>query len=99
MRLRIDWKDLVPCGTRTSSESEESLRRSEASQRLQGRDRLRSRRMDADASRESDLSILRNSELASTTCGVAAPYRISCSVDSCLGVRANAGRNQTNGIG
>src|SRR5438552_11223487 len=97
--LQIDLKDLVPCGTRTSSESEEFLRRIEAAQRLQGRDRLRSRRMAADASRESDLSILRNSELGSATCGVAAHYRISCSVDSCLGVRANAGRNQTNGIG
>src|SRR5438046_9340256 len=97
--MQIDLKDLVPCGTRTSSESEEFLRRIEAAQCLQGRDRLRSRRMPADASRGSDLSILRNSELGSATCGVAAHYRISCSVDSCLGVRANAGSQQTDGIG
>src|SRR6266513_391782 len=97
--LQIDLKDLVSCGTRTSSESEEFLRRIEAAQRLQGRDRLRSRRMAADAGRQPDFSVLRNSELGCAFGGVAARYRISRGGDSCLGVRTNAGRNQTNGIG
>jgi hypothetical protein len=35
-------------------------------QRLQSRDRLRSRRLATDAGRESDFSVLRNSELGRT---------------------------------
>src|SRR6266516_439088 len=67
-------------------EPKELLRRAEATQRLQGRDRLRSCRVAADAGREPDFSVLRNSELGGAPCGVAAHYRISGGGDSCLGV-------------
>src|SRR6266496_1403892 len=72
----------------------ELLCRTEATQRLQGRDRLRSRRVATDAGRESDFSVLRNSELGRASCGVAARYRISRGADSCLGIRADTGRDQ-----
>src|SRR6266849_2013323 len=74
-------------------ESKELLRRAEAAQRLQGCDRLCSRGLAADAGRESDFSVLRNSELGRASGGVAARYRISCGDDSCLGLRANTRRN------
>src|SRR6266568_6119808 len=81
-----------------SFEFKELLRRTEATQRLQGRDRLRSCRVAADAGRESDFSILRNSELGRASCGVAARYRISRGGDSGMGIRAYAGRIEANGV-
>ena len=62
------------------------LRRAKATQRLQGCDRLSSRRMAADAGRKSDFSVLRNSELGRASCRVTAHYRISRGDDSGLGV-------------
>src|SRR5206468_10452854 len=81
----------------TIHEPAQLLRGVKTAQRLQSRDRLRSRRMASDAGRESDFSVLRNSELGRTSCGVAAGYRISGGDDSCLGIRAYAGRNQARG--
>jgi len=52
--------------SRRAGEPEEFLCRAEAAQRLQGRDLLRSRRVAADAGRESNFFILQNSELGQT---------------------------------
>ena len=67
-------------------ESEELLRRAEAAERLQGRRRLRGRRMATDAGRNAGFSVLRNSELGRASCGVVARYRISNRVNHRVGV-------------
>src|SRR5439155_24936108 len=75
----------------------ELLCRTEATQRLQSCDCLQRRCMAANAGRQPDFSVLRNSELGGASCGVAARYRISYRIHSGLGVRTNAGRNQAHG--
>src|SRR5205809_8058841 len=82
-----------PCGENCSAwckvthcEPEELLRRAETAERLQSCDRVRCRGVATDAGRESDFSVLRDSELGRASCGVAAHYRISRRDDSRLGV-------------
>src|SRR5262245_21266661 len=70
----------------TVNEPAQLLRRTQAAQRLQSRDRLRSRRMAAHADREPDFSVLRYPELGSAPSGVAPHNWFSHRADPCLGV-------------
>ena len=59
------WIKLLPGGKQF--EPEEFFRRTETSQRLQGRYRLRGGGMAADSDRDTGLSLFRNSELSCAT--------------------------------
>src|SRR5262249_11810218 len=67
-------------------ESAQLLRRAEATQRLQGRDRLRCGRMAVDADRESDFSVLRYPQLGGAARCAPVDNRFSGGADCRLGV-------------
>ena len=84
---------------RAQSESNEVFDRAEAAQRLQSRNRLRGDRVATDAGRESDFSVLRNSELGGAAC-CSSPYPgFPDCARSRLGFRSDARRFEANGMG
>ena len=70
----------------SSREPHKVLRRAQAAQGLQGRDRLWHRGLVTDAGRESDLSVLRYSQLGGAARCAPVNNRISSGADSRLGV-------------
>src|SRR5215471_8929251 len=62
IKVKCSWDERFVQGGQSEPE-EEPLRRAEATQCLQGCDRLRSRRMAAHRNREPGFSLLRNSQL------------------------------------
>ncbi len=77
---------------------EKLFHRTEAAQRLQSCNCLRGRGVATDAGRESDFSVLRNSELGRASGGVVARDWFSRGSDSRMGLRTDAGRIEANGV-
>ena len=74
-------------------ESEQLRLRTEAAECLQGGSCLRCRGVAADADRESDFSVFRNSQLGGAGGRSASDPRFSCSVGPGVGLRTDAGRH------
>ena len=86
-------------GIRRAIERATLLRRAEAMKRLQGRDRLRNRRVVANSGRDAGFSIFRISELVRSTGCPRGCDRISDRAGPFLGLRDNTGRSEMDGRG